>query len=329
MKYFFKITVWAVFVAAPFAAQEMLAQEVEQPVKRSADDVMIGPDDTLDIVAINCKEITGTWRVGTSGDLNLQMVGNVHAAGKTPKELETEISAKLKKFLHEPQVTIHVAELRSQPVTVSGYVEKPGVYQIAGEKTLFEVLLMAGGARTGSRTVTVRRNSERPPFDIADVKEYSDGGFSLVDLDLAQVMSGRGEQATLEILPRDVIVVAQPRAPRYVQIIGEVHRPGAIELVNHDAISLLQAIATAGGISPLAKQDKTYIWHINEDGVRSEEFVTIDLDLIVKGERHDLLLTAGDIVVVERSTAKALMQTATTSAFSAGISAAILVLTRY
>lgn len=328
MNRFFKIVVWTLLLATPLVV-DMRAQEIDQPVKRSADDVMIGADDTLDIVAINCKEITGTWRVGTSGDLNLQMVGNIHAAGKTPKELEKEIAAKLQKYLHEPQVTIHLAELRSQPVTVSGYVEKPGVYQIAGQKTLFELLLLAGGTKPGTQTVTVRRSSERPPFDIADVKEYSDGGYSSIDLDLTQVMSARGEQGTLEILPRDVIWVAPPRAPRYVQIIGEVHRPGLVELVNHDTISLLQVIATAGGISPLAKQDKTYIWHINEDGVRSEEFVTIDLELIIKGEKRDLLLTAGDIVVVERSTAKALAQTATTSAFSAGISAAILVLTRY
>lgn len=327
MKHFLRIGLWTLLAAAPFAGHRMWAQETVEPLRRSSGQVMIGPDDSLTIVAINCKEVSGTWRVGTSGDLSLPMAGDFHAAGKTVNEMEAEITQRLQKYIREPHVTIHLTELRSQPVTISGYVEKPGVYQIEGQKTLFEALILAGGPKKETQTVTVRRNSERAPFDLLDVKEYADAGYTSVDLDLEQVMTGRGQQATLEILPRDIILVAPPPVPRYVHITGEVVRPGAIALVTQDTVSLSQAVATAGGATALAKKNKVYIWHINETGVRSAQFIAIDLDLIQKGKASDLLLTPGDIVVIERSTAKALLQMATTAAFNQGVSASIFILT--
>ena len=41
----------------------------------------IGPDDTVTIQAIDADEISKTWRVNSSGDLDLPMIGKVHAAG--------------------------------------------------------------------------------------------------------------------------------------------------------------------------------------------------------------------------------------------------------
>ena len=69
------------------------------------------------------EEISKAWRIGASGDLNLPLVGRVKAAGLTAEELETEISARLKEYVRNPQVTVFVSDFKSHPVTVSGAVE--------------------------------------------------------------------------------------------------------------------------------------------------------------------------------------------------------------
>ncbi len=298
MKNFIKIAVGIVFAGIPFVAMQSWAQQPEPLAKHSSQEVMIGPDDALDIIAIDLDKVSKQYRVGKSGDLNLPMpLGRIHAAGKTVGELEAELTPLAGKYVKEPHVSVHLVELRSQPVTVEGSVDKPGVYQIAqiaGKKTIYDVLLMAGGPIKGAgQTVTIRRNSERGAFDIPGVKQYADGENNSIDLDLVEVMSSRGEQANLEILPHDTILVSAAKLPRYVQITGEVLRPGAVELVTKDAVSLSLVVAIAGGTTPLASKGNTLIWHINEDGVRSGQGIVIDLKKIETGEALDLSLTAG------------------------------------
>src|SRR5689334_4584656 len=92
--------------------------QVQAPSAKPAREVVIGPEDSVTIVALNCEEISKTWRVSTSGDLNLPFAGTIAAAGMTPRQLEETVSERLKKILIDPQVTVYVAELRSQPVTV-------------------------------------------------------------------------------------------------------------------------------------------------------------------------------------------------------------------
>jgi polysaccharide export outer membrane protein len=346
MKCFARIAFVVLFAGVPFIAHNVLAQDkplttenvpaqgAEQPpatpitTKHFAKDVLIGPGDRLNIIATNFEKITKEWTVGSSGDLNLPLIGVVHAAGKTIGELETELETRSAKYIKEPHVTVHLVELRSQPVNVTGSVDKPGIYQLAGSKNLFEVMLLAGAPKGTGQTITVRRNAELDSFDIPGVSEYVDGGVRSITLNVTEVMSGRGDQAGLEILPRDTILVSAAPPPRYVQITGEVPRPGAIELVSKDNISLMQVVAIAGGATNLANKGNTLIWHINDDGFRSDQFISVDLAKIEKGEAKDLSLTAGDIVLIQRSGMKVLLQTATIALFSTGISSTILVLSR-
>src|SRR5271156_2012626 len=63
------------------------------PAKPSApSNSTIGPEDQLTIVALDADEISKTWRVNSSGDLDLPMVGRVHAAGLTSEQLEKTLT---------------------------------------------------------------------------------------------------------------------------------------------------------------------------------------------------------------------------------------------
>ena len=78
------------------------------------------------------------------GYINVPLAGRPQAAGLTVDQLEAALAARLKEYLQSPVVTVSVSEFRSQPVSVLGVANTPGVHQIRGSKTLFEVISEAG-----------------------------------------------------------------------------------------------------------------------------------------------------------------------------------------
>jgi polysaccharide biosynthesis/export protein len=291
-------------------------------------EAMIGPDDSISILALNCDEISKTWRISSAGDLNLPLLGSVRASGLTVQQLEDTLAERLKKFVIEPQVTVFVTDFRSQPVTVTGAVEKPGVYQLETCKSLFEVLVMAGGPKNAGSTVNLKRATQRGSIGLPNTVLDKDGIYASVDLDMKEVLEGRGSKATLPLLPDDLISVAPARPARFVHIAGEVNKPGAVELVTQESVSLMKVLAVAGGLTKDAKASTTMIMHNNANGVlTSTAFVNVDK--IEHGKARDLDLTDGDIVVVPTSGLKSTLHQAQGAAMSSGIYAVFTILARY
>ena len=291
-------------------------------------EAVIGPDDSVSILALNCDEISKTWRISSAGELNLPMVGSVRAAGLTVQQLEDSLADRLKKFVIEPQVTVFVTEFRSQPVTVAGAVEKPGVYQLETGKTLFEVLVMAGGPKNAGLTVNLKRSTQQGEIPVPGTVLDKNGLYASVDLDLKEVLEGRGSKASLPLKSDDLVTVSGTRPARFVHIAGEVNKPGSVELVTQDVVSLMKVLAVAGGLTKDAKASSTMIMHNNPNGVLTST-VFVNLGKIEQGKARDLELTDGDVVVVPTSGVKSTLHQASGAAMSSGIYAAINILARY
>lgn len=277
---------------------------------------VLGPDDSVTIMALNVDEISKQWRIGPSGELNLPLVGRVKAAGMTADQLETEISARLKQYVRDPQVTVFVSDFKSHPVTVSGAVEKPGVLQLEKPTPIFAVLAQAGGTKDAGPTVTVTRRVENGP--IPGGKESKDGQFSTLELPLDAVLRGTGEAANVLVRPFDTVAVSQEKHPHMVFLSGEVNKPGAIELTTQDTVSLSKALAMAGGITHTAKPSHTVIRHINSKG-QETAFAFVDLRKILNGKAKDLTLTDGDVVIVPNSSISTYLQSMSTTAITSSV----------
>ncbi len=106
------------------------SQEDNAPIpaveRASSPDDVIGAEDTLSITCLESDDITKTWRVSSTGDVNLPLVGQIHAAGLTAEAFNDQLREQLKRYIHEPHVTVYIADFRSQPVTVTGAVHRPG-----------------------------------------------------------------------------------------------------------------------------------------------------------------------------------------------------------
>ena len=106
---------------------------------------ILGPDDQVTLFVSDIEEISNKpMRIDMRGNLTLPLAGRLRAAGLTAGQLEAEIETRLRKFLNDPEVVVNITDFRSQPVSVLGAVATPGVHQLEGHKTLFQVLSMAG-----------------------------------------------------------------------------------------------------------------------------------------------------------------------------------------
>jgi polysaccharide export outer membrane protein len=139
----------------------------------------IGPLDILEFSVFKVPELTRTAQVGEGGTLNLPLVGEVNAAGRTVQQVERELVQKLgAKYLQSPQVSIIVKEYNSQRVTIEGAVKRPGVYPIRSKMSLLQVIATAEGLDSASDTTVVvfrqiegKRMAAR--FDIGQIRAGS------------------------------------------------------------------------------------------------------------------------------------------------------------
>jgi polysaccharide export outer membrane protein len=122
---------------------------------------LVGPNDVLDISVFKVPELSKSVQVAPSGTINLPLVGEVMAAGKTTQQLERELTAELgAKYLQNPQVTVMLKENNSQRVTIEGAVKSSGVYPLKSETSLLQLVAMAGGFNDASdSTVLILRDT--------------------------------------------------------------------------------------------------------------------------------------------------------------------------
>ncbi|WP_421852636.1 polysaccharide biosynthesis/export family protein [Oricola sp.] len=109
----------------------------------------LSENDLIKIDVFQVDELDRTVRVDTAGRINLALVGEIEAAGRTIPELEKAIEGAYgAKYLQNPEVSVFVEESAGQKITVDGAVNKPGVYTVSSTSTLLQVVAQAGGFST-------------------------------------------------------------------------------------------------------------------------------------------------------------------------------------
>jgi len=107
---------------------------------------VISPGDTLAVDVFQVDTLDATVQVDNSGNISLALVGSVPAAGKTITALEADLEARYgARYLQRPDITIAMKDSVGQRVTVDGEVRKAGIYPLAGQATLLQVIATAGG----------------------------------------------------------------------------------------------------------------------------------------------------------------------------------------
>lgn len=247
----------------------------------------IGANDLVSVSVFDAPELTRTIRVGADGLIRLPMLKQqIKAEGLYPAALEDAIGKALReeKLLVDPFVTVTIAEYHSRPISVSGAVKLPLVFQAEGPTTLLEALARAQGLREDAGREILVSHSQP-------------GG------------DGKALVLTQRIMVRALIDDADPalnlqltggeeiRVPEVsrIYIVGNVKKPGAFPVQDGGETTVLQMLALAEGLAPFAGKD-AYIYRREGAGAKNE--IVVPLDKIMKRQVPDVALIANDILYI-------------------------------
>jgi len=263
---------------------------------------LLGPDDQLEITGPELTDMSNKpVRIDGEGDIQVPLAGTVHVAGMTVQQTEQELDKVLSKYIRQPQVVVNVAEVRSQPVSVLGAVNSPGVHQVQGHKTVLEMLAMAGGIRQDAGySIRITRQLEWGCIPLPGAQLDASGKYSVAEVNLRKIMDAKTPEENIQIFPHDVISV--PKA-EMVYVIGEVKRSGGFVLGEHQSISVLQALSMAEGLNTGADPRHAKILRLKSDADQRVE-IAVDVKDALNGKKPDMPLQGEDILFIPGSTGK-------------------------
>jgi polysaccharide export outer membrane protein len=121
----------------------------------------LGVGDRVKIVVFGQADLTNETEVDATGKIAMALIGDVAAAGRTAREVETDIRTRLDKdFLVNPKVSVLIVAYR--PITVLGQVKNPGRYPYSAGMDIRQAVALAGGydRRGSSSSATIYRNNQ-------------------------------------------------------------------------------------------------------------------------------------------------------------------------
>jgi polysaccharide export outer membrane protein len=309
----------AQFMGPAVASPPKEASAPDSATNSAYDELKIEPGDVISIATYGAPELTTSSqtssgstafgmtsptlqgiKVGARGEISLPYLGSVKLAGLTPVEAAAYLSNALKQggFLVDPQISVQLVDSPTRAITVIGEVVKPAPLPAFGQIRLLDAIsACAGFTPFASHTVTVRRIGEARSITVelgTDPKTAN--------------------AADIPLMPGDTVIVSRVGN---VFVLGYVKTPSAIPLSNNAPITVLRALAMAGGVNYGAGLSKARIIRTTADSQQIE--IRLDLKKIMFGQQQDVALLSNDILLVPANPFKAGM-----AAGGAGVVASLL-----
>ncbi|MCP4896391.1 MAG: hypothetical protein GY906_05395 [bacterium] len=246
----------------------------------------IGPKDLLEIKVFEVPDLNIELRVEENGAIRLPLLGDLDVEGMTPNQVADRVRTKLEaRYVQQASVTVEVREYRSRPISVIGAVREPGPLALSGRWTLLEAIAASGGlTEDHGNMIYVMRRAESGLTD-------------QLAIDLDQLMVYANPDLNIPVYAGDLINI-----PATVEVtvfcLGEVRRPGALTFRSTERMTLLAALARAGGLTDRASNK---ILIRRRDATGREVEIEVNYKRIVTGKQPDPDLQRDDVVVVKES----------------------------
>ena len=271
------------------------------------EDYRIGLGDVVEVKVENAPELSGAFRVTSSGAFQMYFVGRVMAKDKTPEEVSQFIADRLRgEYLRNPNVSVVVKEYNSRAFFIQGAVRGPGVFQIEGRPSLLKLITLAGGlapsmARTLSSSVSSKSPTPTKRLPGRHDSESSTTGdkateeeeYELLKVNINGLLKGDFDN-NMFLEAGDIINI--PLADVFF-VAGEVNAPGEFPL--KEGTTLRQAISMAQGMKFEAATGRGIIFRDDASGKREE--MRIDIGAVMNGKKQDVAIMPNDIIIVPNS----------------------------
>ena len=263
----------------------------------------LAPGFLLHMQVYDVPELTTDLRVDANGDISVPMLGNVHVAGKTITEAQTDVATRLRtgEIIKNPQVNLNIEQYASQNVSVIGEVHSPGRVELLSPRNLADVLALVGGeTQYAGNIIDIRRKVDGQEKELHIKYEQSKRSNALDHVD---------------VLPGDIVTV---RRAGIVYVLGGVNRPGGYIMQEDGNLSIPEAISLAAGTTINASIGGMRVVRKNPDGTLRT--IAVPYRKITAGESDAVTLQAEDVVYVPISK----MKTVLSSAVTAGVAGAAI-----
>ncbi len=153
----------------------------------------IGREDVLEVVVWHEPELTRVVPVRPDGRISLPLAGEIEAAGRTPKELQTGVTKALSPYIQDASVAVLVREINAARVFVLGEVTHPGGFPLRGPMSVMQGIALAGG------------RTEFASDEVVWLRQKTDGNTDRVSLSFRDLI--KGEAGALWLRGGDVLYV--------------------------------------------------------------------------------------------------------------------------
>jgi polysaccharide export outer membrane protein len=164
---------------------------------RTDETFIIGNDDVLAISVWKEPDLTKQIPVRSDGKISLPLLGDIQAAGRTPSQLEQDITEKLKSFITDPQVAVIVQQINSLKFNILGQVIKPGAYPLTAGTTIVDAIATAGGFKDFAKKKGVYILRQNP----------GGSGPLKYDFNYQDFIKGKNTKQNIMVKPHDTIIV--------------------------------------------------------------------------------------------------------------------------
>lgn len=157
---------------------------------------IIGATDVLSINVWKEPDVSRIIPVRSDGKISLPLAGEIQASGRTPLQLEKEITEKLKTYISDPEVTVMVQDSKSHKFNILGQVAKPGEYPLTSTTTVLDAIAQAGGFRDFAKKKSIYVLRKKP-----------DGEQERIPFNYKDVISGKNPSQNIPLQSEDTIIV--------------------------------------------------------------------------------------------------------------------------
>jgi polysaccharide biosynthesis/export protein len=246
---------------------------------------VINPDDSISVTVYGSQELTRVYRVNSDGSLRLPLLKNpIIVTGMRPAAVESAIVAALEAdgLFVSPSVTVTLADVASRPISVVGAVRTPITFQMVGRVTLLDALARAGGVTpdSGPDIVLVRPNPES-------------SNTLLERIPLRPLLDGLVPEKNFPLKGGEEIRV--PEAEK-IFVTGNVQKPGPFQIRDKEPVTVLRALALAGGTLNFSLR-YAYVYR-KEDKTGNRSEIQVPLRDILKRKATDFVLQPEDTLYV-------------------------------